>query len=149
MPSAWRIVSASACPTGPPRFDRGASGANENNESARKSAIAPPVIASASRRMWLGADAGRPLAIPSASAVARHGLRHRPPLHPSGRPSRPGAIRLLHLEHEGEDDRPALQPLEISTERLPDLLLHLGRIGARLRIHRRERTQDLGPGPLH
>src|SRR5262245_24350304 len=75
MPTACSTVSAIHWPTGPPRFDR-PSGENENSDSARKSASAPPVMASASRRMWPGAGAAdRPLLAMSVALARR--ARHR------------------------------------------------------------------------
>src|SRR5689334_11350204 len=105
-------------------------------------ATAPPVMASASRRMWLGAGAGRPLvaieALVSSStrSVAERlrstvgwpaGAARRTPARPGRQsprtrsPSTPphptDTVRetasVLHLEDEGEDHGTAIQPLEI------------------------------------
>src|SRR5437762_6567678 len=43
-------------------------------------------------------------------------------------------LRLLHLHHEGEDHRAAVQALEVAAEGPVDLRLHLDRVGAGLGI---------------
>src|SRR6185503_18843710 len=203
------MVSASHWPTGPPRFVF-ASGAKEKSDSARKIAMAPPVIASASRRIWPGAGADRPfVAMRPPSGPGAHG-RCEPWCAPGGKPggrrlrspiiarggapraSRPSGPRLvdanataaaqprmgrqlryrdhpphpnlsdpvrsdpvregasvLHLENEGEDHGAAVQALEISTEGLADLFLHLGPVGAQLGADGGQRLEDFRPRALH
>src|SRR5262249_5154847 len=118
--------------TGRPGFGRGRSGEYDSSASATKSATAPPASPSASRRKCRPAEG-------TLATCCRRPAITPPPQPPPG---------LLHLEHEGEDHRPAVQALEIPAKRLPDLLFHLGRVGARLRIDRAERVEDHGPRPL-
>src|SRR5437870_5402253 len=50
--------------------------------------------------------------------------------------------RLLHLHHEGEDHRAAVQTFEVPAEGPIDLLLHLDRVGTGLGVDSREGVED-------
>src|SRR5215467_11408532 len=53
------------------------------------------------------------------------------------------ARATLHLHHERQDDRPAVQRLaQVAAQRLAHLFLDLERVGARLRRDGAERRQD-------
>src|SRR5215469_13873205 len=128
MPRARRAVSARRYPTGPPRFWRGRSGAYDSRLKARNIATAPPVRASASRTRCR----------PAGTDATGFRAAITPP---------PG-LGLLHLEDEGENDRPAIQPLEIPAQGLANLFLDLGRVGPRLGVDRPEGVQHLAAGLL-
>src|SRR5437870_2635492 len=62
-------------------------------------------------------------------------------------PPLPG-LRLLHLHHEGEDHRAAVQTLEVAAEGPVNLLLHLDRIGPGLGVDGGEGVEHGPPGSL-
>src|SRR5262249_47549282 len=93
-----------------------------------------------STRAGTRSDPGRRRGDTPPGPTASTGSRSpRPPLlHP------PGPGLLLHLHHEGEDHRAAVQALEVTAKGPVDLLLHLDRIGAGLGVDPGEGLED-GP----